>query len=100
MYRYAKLFGVHPFTYLKKVDSFCKYVNYNRLVSLFETLQLHPVLVDEYYSSFASSGILDFQVYKYKPVYLSQLAKANIDYSSSIKHRQVVDSYINSQLDI
>ena len=100
LYRYANLFGVHPLTYLHKVDSFCKYVNYIRLVSLYETLQLHPVLVDEYYSSFAPSGILDFQIYRYKPVYLSQLLAANVAYSSSIKHRQVVDSYINSQLDI
>lgn len=99
LYRNAKLFGVHPFTYLKKVDSFFNFINYNRLVSLYETLQLHPVLVDEYYSSFASSGFLDFQVYRYKPVYLSQLADANMAYYSSIKHRDVVDSYINSQLD-
>lgn len=100
LYRNSKLFGLHPLTYLKKVDSFCNFINYNRLVSLYEDLQLHPVLVEEYYSSFAPSGILDFQVYRYKPVFLSQLCAANIAYTSSIKHRQVVDSYINSQLDI
>lgn len=100
LYRNAKLFGLHPFTYLKKVDSFCNFISYNRLVSLYEMLQSHPVLVDEYYSSFAPSGILDFQIYRYKPVYLSQLCDANKAYFKSIKHRQVVDSYINSQLDI
>lgn len=100
LYRNAKLFGIHPLTYLKKLDSFCSFINYNRLVSLYDMLQLHPVLVDEYYSSFAPSGILDFNTYRYKPVFLSQLSDANIAYSSSIKHRQVVDSYINSQLDI
>lgn len=100
LYRNSKLFGVHPFTYLKKVDSFCSFINYNRLVSLFEILELNPDLVVDYYSSFAPSGVLDFQVYRYKPVFLSHLLDANVAYISSIKHRQVVDSYINSQLDI
>ncbi len=100
LYRNSKFFGLHPLTYLHKVDSFCNFINYSRLVSLYENLQSHPVMVDEYYSSFAPSGILDFQVYRYKPVYLSQLSKAYMDYYSSIKHRDVVDSYINSQLDI
>lgn len=100
LYRFAGEFGLHPFTYLRKLDSFKSYINYHRLTDLFSLLQSSPTLSDEYYSSFASSGLHDFQKVKYKPVFLSMLSDANIAYVKSIKHRDVVDSYINSQLDI
>lgn len=100
LYRYSGLFGVHPFTYLRKLDSFHSFINYNRLKDLFSLLECSPTLCDEYYSSFSPSGVHDFQKVKYKPVYLSMLSAANVAYVDSIKHRDVVDSYINSQLDI
>lgn len=100
LYKNARLFGIHPYTYLKKLDSFKSFINYHRLTDLFSLLQSSPTLCDEYYSSFASSGIHDFQVVQYKPVYLSMLTEATKAYDKSIKHRDVVDSYVNSQLDI
>lgn len=100
LYRNASTFGLHPFTYLKKLDSFKSYINYNRLVDLFYTLESSPTLCEEYYSCFSPSGVHDFQKVKYKPVYLSMLSDANKAYIKSIKHRDVVDSYVNSQLDI
>lgn len=100
LYRFAGEFGVHPFTYLRKLDSFKSFINYHRLIDLFSLLQSSPTLADEYYSCFSYSGIHDFEKVKYKPVYLSMLADATKAYDNSIKHRDVVDSYINSQLDI
>lgn len=100
LYKFARVFGLHPFTYLRKLDSFKSFINYHRLIDLFTLLQSSPTLTDEYYSSFSVSGIHDFEKVKYKPVFLSMLADATSEYDSSIKHRDVVDSYINSQLDI
>lgn len=99
LYKNSQAFCVHPLTYLKKVFSFKSFIDYQKLVSFYELLQSSPVSVDEYYSSFASNGCLDFEVYKYKPIYLSMLSDATAEYYKSIKHREVVDSYINSQLD-
>lgn len=100
LYRHARTFGLHPFTYLKKLDSFKSFINYNRLIDLLYSLESSPTLCEEYYSCFSSSGVHDFQKVKYKPVYLSMLSDANKAYIKSIKHRDVVDSYVNSQLDI
>lgn len=100
LYRFSEVFGLHPFTYLKKLDSFSHFISYHRLTDLFSLLQSSPVLSSEYYSSFGSNGVHDFEVVKYKPVFLSMLSSANIAYDKSLKHRDVVDSYINSQLDI
>lgn len=101
LYKNARVFGLHPNTYLRKLDSFRSFINYHRLTDLFSLLQSSPTLSQEYYSSFDPySGIHDFNKVKYKPVFLSMLHDANVDYEKSIKHRDVVDSYINSQLDI
>lgn len=101
LYKKARVFGLHPNTYLRKLDSFRSYINYHRLTDLFTLLQSSPTLSQEYYSSFDTySGIHDFNKVKYKPVFLSMLHDATIEYVQSIKHRDVVDSYINSQLDI
>lgn len=100
LYRFAGVFGLHPFTYLRKLDSFKSYINYHRLTDLYSLLESSPTLSEEYYSSFSLVGVHDFQKVQYKPVYLSMLSKANKDYIKSIKHRDVVDSYVNSQLDI
>lgn len=101
LYKKSRQFGLHPYTYLLKLDSFKSFINYHRLTDLFSLLQSSPVLSQEYYSSFDNStGIHDFQKVKYKPVFLSMLFDAIKDYDKSIKHRDVVDSYINSQLDI
>lgn len=100
LYRFAGEFGLHPFTYLRKLDSFNSYINYHRLTDLLTLLQSSPTLSDEYYSSFAPSGVHDFQKVKYKPVFLSMLSDATVAYDKAIKHRDVVDSYVNSQLDI
>lgn len=100
LYRFARSFGLHPFAYLKKLDSFHSFIDYHRLTDLYYLLESSPTLCDEYYSSFSSSGVHDFQKVQYKPVYLSMLADANESYIRSIKHRDVVDSYVNSQLDI
>lgn len=100
LYRFAGEFGLHPFTYLRKLDSFKSYINYHRLTDLYTLLQSSPTLSDEYYSSFAPSGVHDFLKVKYKPVFLSMLSDATKAYDKAIKHRDVVDSYINSQLDI
>lgn len=101
LYKNARLFGLHPYTYLRKLDSFKSYISLHRLSDLFSLLQSSPCLSEEYYSSFDEYlGIHDFNKVKYKPVYLSMLHDATIEYDKSIKHREVVDSYINSQLDI
>ena len=100
LYRFSGVFGLHPFTYLKKLDSFKSFINYHRLKDLYETLEVSPVLTNEYYSSFSPSGIHDFNKVRYKPVFLSMLKDATVAYNDSIKHRDVIDSYVNSQLDI
>lgn len=100
LYRFAGDFGLHPFTYLRKLESFKSYICYHRLTELFNLLQSSPTLSYEYYSSFAPSGVHDFEKVKYKPVFLSMLSDATKSYDKAIKHRDVVDSYINSQLDI
>lgn len=100
LYRFAREFGLHPLTYLSKLDSFKSYISYHRLTGLFSLLQSSPVLASEYYSCFEPRGIHDFQLVKYKPVYLSMLSDATKAYDKAIKHRNVVDSYVNSQLDI
>lgn len=101
LYKNARLFDLHPYTYLRKLDSFKSYINLHRLLDLYSLLQSSPILSQEYYSSFDEhSGIHDFHKVQYKPVYLSMLHNATVEYNKSIKHRDVVDSYINSQLDI
>lgn len=100
LYRFSSSFGLHPFTYLLKLDKFKSYVDYHRLTDLYSLLESSPTLTEEYYSSFGPSGVHDFEKVKYKPVYLSMLSDANAAYDKSVKHRDVVDTYINSQLDI
>jgi hypothetical protein len=101
LYKIARRFDLHPYTYLCKLNSFKSYINLHRLNDLYSLLQSSPTLTEEYYSCFdVNSGIHDFHKVKYKPVYLSMLCDATKEYEKSIKHREVVDSYINSQLDI
>lgn len=101
LYKKARFFGLHPYTYLLKLDSFYSFINYHRLTDLYSLLQSSPTLSQEYYSSFDDYlGIHDFEKVKYKPVFLSMQSDALKEYDKSIKHRDVVDSYINSQLDI
>lgn len=101
LYKNSRFLGLHPYTYLRKLDSFKSYINFQRLTDLLSLLQSSPSLSEEYYSSFDEySGIHDFNKVKYKPLYLSMLHDATIEYDKSIKHRDVIDSYVNSQLDI
>lgn len=100
LYRLASEFDLHPLTYLRHLDSFKSFICYHRLTDLFSLLQSSPVLASEYYSCFDPSGVHDFEVVQYKPVYLSMLSDAVKAYDKAIKHRDVVDSYVNSQLDI
>lgn len=96
LYKIADLLDLHPLRYLSLVHDFESWLDLHRLNDFYKYLEDSNdyTLSYEYYSSFDPlSGGLDYDVYKYKPIFLHQLSVANMEYDSNIKHRSVAQTY-------
>lgn len=94
LYSMSSSLGLNTWQYLTLVHDFEKWLDYRNLVNHLTMLEVNPSLAYQYYASFDSClGILDFNKYSKMSFFLAQQAGANMDWYSSIKHKDVVMSY-------
>lgn len=96
LYKIADLLDLHPLMYLSLVHDFESWLDLRRLNEFYKYMEDSNdyTLSYEYYSSFdPNTGGLDYDIYKYKPIFLHQLSVANMEYDSNIKHRSVAQTY-------
>lgn len=94
LHKMSHLLGINTWQYLTLVDDFEKWYDYQNLVNHLSMLENNPVLAYQYYHSFDYAlGIPDFNKYSTMSFFLSQCQDANLDWYSSIKHKDVVMSY-------
>ena len=94
LYKMSHLLGLNTWQYLTLVDDFEKWYDYQNLVNHLSMLEQNPTLAYEYYSTFDEHlGIPDFSKYSKMSYFLNQQSIANMDWYSSIKHKDVVMTY-------
>lgn len=88
------LLGINTWQYLTLVDDFEKWYDYQNLINHLSMLEQNPVLSYQYYSTFDEySGIPDFNKYSKMSYFMNQQSIANMDWYSSIKHKDVIMTY-------
>ena len=94
LYKMSYLLGMNTWQYLTLVDDFESWYDYQNLTNHLLMLEQNPTLAYEYYHSFDKNlGIPDFNLYSKMSYFISQLQDSNMDWYSSIKHKDVVMSY-------
>lgn len=94
LYKMSHLLGLNTWQYLTLVDDFEKWYDYQNLVNHLSMLEQNPILAYQYYSTFDEHlGIPDFSKYSKTSYFMNQQSIANIDWYSSIKHKDVVMTY-------
>lgn len=94
LYKMSHFLGLNTWEYLTLVDDFEKWYDYQNLINHLSMLEQNPVLAYQYYHTFDESlGIPDFSKYSKMSYFLNQQSIANMDWYSSIKHKDVVMSY-------
>lgn len=96
LYKVSDLLDLHPLRYLSLVHDFESWLDLKRLNEFYKYLEDSNdyTLSYDYYSSFdPNTGGLDFDVYKYKPIFLHQLNLANMEYDANVKHRSIAQTY-------
>lgn len=94
LYKMSYLLGLNTWQYLTLVDDFEKWYDYQNLINHLSMLEQNPVLAYQYYNSFDEhTGIPDFNKYSKMSYFMNQQSIANMDWYSSIKHKDVVMSY-------
>lgn len=94
LYKIANSLSLQSWSYLKLVDDFEKWYDYQNLITHLKMLEDNPVLSYQYYSTFDNVlGIPDFDKYKSTSYFINQQSLANMDYYSSIKHKEIVQTY-------
>ena len=74
-------------------------MDYQNLLHYFQNLENDNFFAYENYASMSSyTGTYDFNSLKTRSIFQNQVQKANMAFIENIKHREVVDSYINSLL--
>lgn len=94
LYKMSNYLGFTPWQYLVYVERFEKWLDYQNLVQHFQMLQCDANFSYQYYSTVDYAlGIPNFKLYSKTPLFMRQQQNANMDYNSSIKHREVVQTY-------
>lgn len=94
LYKMSHLLGLNSWQYLTLVDDFEKWYDYQNLINHLSMLEQNPTLAYQYYSTFDEHlGIPDFSKYSITSYFLNQQSLANMDWYSSIKHKDVVMTY-------
>lgn len=94
LYKMSYLLGINTWQYLTLVDDFEKWYDYQNLINHLSMLEQNPVLSYQYYSTFDEySGIPDFNKYSKMSYFMNQQSIANMDWYSSIKHKDVIMTY-------
>lgn len=94
LYKMSNLLGLNTWQYLSLVDDFEKWYDYQNLVNHLSMLEQKPTLAYQYYNTFDEfTGIPDFNKYSKMSYFMNQQSNANMDWYSSIKHKDVVMSY-------
>ena len=94
LYKMSHLLGLNTWQYLTLVDDFEKWYDYQNLINHLSMLEQNPTLAYQYYSTFDEHlGIPDFSKYSMTSYFINQQSLANMDWYSSIKHKDVVMTY-------
>lgn len=94
LYKMSNLLGMNTWQYLLVIDDFEHWCDYQNLVNHLSMLENNPTLAYQYYSSFDKHlGIPDFKKYSKTSYFMHQQAIANMDWYSSIKHKDVLMTY-------
>nr|DAP36215.1 MAG TPA: Replication associated protein [Microviridae sp.] len=94
LYKMSHLLGMNTWQYLTLVDDFEKWYDYQNLKNHLSMLETNPTLAYQYYSTFDEHlGIPDFSKYSKTSYFMHQQSLANMDWYSSIKHKDVVMTY-------
>jgi hypothetical protein len=94
LYKMSNLLGMNTWEYLLVVDDFNHWCDYQNLVNHLQMLEDNPTLAYQYYSTFDEHlGIPDFTKYSKTSYFMNQLTTANMDWYSSIKHKDVLMTY-------
>lgn len=95
-YSLANILGLDSWSTLLTQFDLVSYLDYQNLKKHFELLESDHIYAYEYYSSIDPfSGSLDWNIVRTRSLFQKQQADASIKYTSNIKHRLVIDSYIN-----
>lgn len=94
LYKMSNLLGMNTWQYLLVIDDFEKWCDYQNLVNHLSMLESNPTLAYQYYSTFDEHlGIPDFRKYSKTSYFMHQQSLANMDWYSSIKHKDVLMTY-------
>lgn len=94
LYKMSNLLGMNTWQYLTLVYDFEKWYDYQNLINHLSMLETNPTLAYQYYSTFDDhSGVPDFNKYSKTSYFMHQQSLANMDWYSSIKHKDVVMTY-------
>lgn len=94
LYKMSALLGMDTWHYLLVIDDFEHWCDYQNLVSHLSMLESNPTLAYQYYNTFDEHlGIPDFHKYSKTSYFMHQQTIANMDWYSSIKHKDVLMTY-------
>lgn len=94
LYKMSYLLGLNTWQYLTLVYDFEKWYDYQNLVNHLSMLENNHILAYQYYNTFdVHTGVPDFSKYSKMSYFLNQQSIANMDWYSSIKHKDVVMTY-------
>jgi hypothetical protein len=94
LYKMSNLLGMNTWQYLLVINDFEHWLDYQNLVNHLSMLEDNPTLAYQYYHSFDDNlGIPDFNKYSKMSFFIHQQQDANMDWFSSIKHKDVVMTY-------
>ncbi|CRH84753.1 Uncharacterised protein [Chlamydia trachomatis] len=85
---------MNTWQYLLVIDDFEHWCDYQNLVNHLKMLEDNPSLAYQYYITFDEQlGIPDFNKYSKMSYFVHQQSLANMDWYSSIKHKDVLMTY-------
>ena len=94
LHKMSNLLGINTWEYLSLVDEFEHWYDYQNLVNHLSMLESNSTLAYQYYNSFDEHlGIPDFNKYSKMSFFMHQQQVANFDWYSSIKHKDVLQTY-------
>lgn len=94
LYKMSNLLGMNTWQYLLIIDDFEHWCDYQNLVNHLSMLEINPSLAYQYYSTFDENlGIPDFNKYRTTSYFMNQQSIANMNWYSSIKHKDVLMTY-------
>lgn len=94
LYKLSALFRIHPFSYIRTICEYVSWLDYQRLISHFELLEIDRNFAYEYYSCISPySGVYDLDILNTRSLFQRQQIVAAMNWDLCIKHKSVSDSY-------